>query len=164
MYLGWNLKPKTNITLNPLKKLLKGNSSERERVRVREPFVLLVYLEEIRLLHCIFERVEIVKMLLWQKEGGCGLRLGLPSWTTTTLLYSLTLSHGPQIIIKRVRIRDCLAYSSAALQAFRDWTHRFNSSSEGETTTKQTNKKFKKAKIMQSPPLLFVSFLHPYES
>jgi len=50
----------------------------REREREREPFVLLVYLEEIRLLHCIFERVEVVKML-WQKEGGCGLRLGLPS-------------------------------------------------------------------------------------
>lgn len=68
------MKPKTNNTLNPLKKLLKAIAEKEIEIHI---FFLIVYLKEMRFLHRIFERVEVVK-ILWQKEGW-GLRLCLPS-------------------------------------------------------------------------------------
>ena len=126
--------------------------------------VYVMYLKAMRFfMHCIFEGVEVVK-ILWQKEGW-GLRLSLPSWRTTTLLYSPMLTtHGPHVIIKTVRIWDycrlIFIYSLPALQALRDWTHRFNSSSEGakRKTNKNFKSNFKKAKTMQSLSFLFLSY------
>lgn len=136
-------------------------------------WVLIVYLEEIRFLHCVFERVEVVKML-WQREG-YGMR-----W----LLYSpmlLLLSHCQHIIIKGVRIWDyCLTYSSlaAALQALREWTcRRLDPCSEEQlkkikrriSTKRKKEKKrrgkkkayfFKEKRGDHAMPFLFVSFAH----
>lgn len=92
---------------------------ERESKEVRGFF--LVYLKEIRFFHWIFQRVvaKMMMMIVWLREG-CWLTLRVLPYETTTItfFYSLIMhTHVlQQIIIKRVRIWDCLTYSLAALQ------------------------------------------------
>ena len=106
------------------------------------------HLEEIRFLLWTFEWTEVAK--IWQQREDCGMELCLPSWTSTTsLLYSLVLSQGLHIIIKAVRICDCITYSLAALQALWDGTPRLDSSPVGRESKRKgiSKKKAQKAKV-----------------
>lgn len=125
----------------------------RERERERRVYFFIAYLEEIRFFHCIFEGFEAAKIVGQREGSGFGLRMSLlPSETTTiTLFYS-------HIIISRVRIRDYLTYSLAALQVLiRDWTRGLDScSAEKRNQTKRSKKEETKAWTVQ---ILYCFFL-----